>query len=195
MGNAFLIYYIFAKIIALSNQTVLLGIWEKDSFEKNDLYIDRSRSLSVKQIFAHYYENKNEKDLFDYPLEIYRKIVNGFRYKLFFVVNDKSTDEIKFYTTIVNSGPFSERKPTFIIDQVEVMKPENKITNNKSTLSKIQKALDNFFNLNNTEVTVVSQYTLPEISSSMFYLIKTQTNQQYVLFEDKETIYAKFELR
>lgn len=61
MVNVIIIYLLVISTRSLI-QTVSFGRWEKDSFEKNDLYIDRSRFLSERTIVSIFYQNSNEKD-------------------------------------------------------------------------------------------------------------------------------------
>ena len=56
-------------LVSLMLSSKPLGSWEPDSFARNDIHLDRSRSLSQKEYLK--VANANEDNIIFYPLSVY----------------------------------------------------------------------------------------------------------------------------
>ena len=84
-----------------------IGGWRRDSFAKNSIYIDRSRSLGEEGIRSNF--NINGDDFIVYPLEIYKQLVNGFNYKTIFASMTQFTTQSRYSPALYTLGPSQGR--------------------------------------------------------------------------------------
>ena len=132
----------------------LTGGWTRDSFAKNSLYIDRSRSKGEEAIKANF--GVNDEKTIVYPLEIHKQLVNGFNYKTVYAFYDTEKDVIDGFSAIVYTGPFSKKTPSFEVINVEKLESSEAVMNDAKLIKKIDDVLNKY--LNNTN-SLTSKYT------------------------------------
>ena len=165
------------------------GGWTKESFESNDLQIEKARQAAEKR----YYErtNTNEKDVIIYPFAIYKQIVNGVNYKIFFAAQNIKTNDIEFFDYIIYTGPFGKtaNKPfEFKVTSEKKIEFENDtLQSNSRKATKIEQAVSKYYNnLLNSENFVESIKIYNNVLYTMsFYLVKTNSPNLLIVMEQE----------
>ena len=164
------------------------GGWTKESFESNDLQIEKARQAAEKR----YYErtNTNEKDVIIYPFAIYKQIVNGVNYKIFFAAQNIKTNDIEFFDYIIYTGPFGKtaNKPfEFKVTSEKKIEFENDtLQSNSRKATKIEQAVSKYYNnLLNSENFVESIKIYNVLYTMSFYLVKTNSPNLLIVMEQE----------
>ena len=170
-----------------------LGGWTRDSFQSNNAYIDRCRSIGENAIITKYNLTSSQNDF--YPIEIYKQLVNGFNYKIVYLVYNSISNETHLYTAVVYTGPFSSSSPVFTLINTNEHKEEKKgfiISNEIKT--KIEKAINEYTHTltnNNNKVNIIIDKIIMNVINSNktnVYLvhIKSPVNkEEFCIFEDE----------
>lgn len=163
----------------------LTGGWTRDSFAKNSLYIDRSRSSGEEAIKANFGIN-DEKSIV-YPLEIYKQLVNGFNYKTVYAFYDTEKDVIDGFSAVVYTGPFSKKTPTFEVINVEKLESSEEVVNDSKLIQKVDDALNKYLNRNDIHNSqIVKTFKKPITMNTFVYVVKTEDSKgKYIIFEDE----------
>ena len=163
----------------------LTGGWTRDSFAKNSLYIDRSRSKGEEAIKANF--GVNDEKTIVYPLEIYKQLVNGFNYKTVYAFYDTEKDVIDGFSAIVYTGPFSKKTPSFEVINVEKLESSETVVNDAKLIKKIDDVLNKYLNRNDIHNSqIVKTFKKPITMNTSVYVVKTEENKgKYLIFQDE----------
>lgn len=148
---------IFSSVIILCLLSFIssskpLGSWELDTFARDDLYLDRSRSLAEKEYLK--VANTNEDSIFFYPLSVYKQIVNGMNFRIFLAAQNRNTNDIDLFDCVVNT-PFQQSNKDFSVVSSKILKISGNVSINNSKYNSVN--------------TVVSNY-IKQIGESMKYI-------------------------
>ena len=160
-----------------------IGGWRRDSFAKNSIYIDRSRSLGEEGIRSNF--NINGDDFIVYPLEIYKQLVNGFNYKTIFAFFDSVHNSVQVFTSVVYTGPFSRKTPSFQLMNVDKVQSTEVPSNDAELISKVDKAIKGYLKKNDVDdVHIVKTFMNPMGKKTNVHVVKSGEKGQFVVFED-----------
>lgn len=98
--NIFTKFFLLCLITSCTCKLISIGGWKKDSFARDDLSLDRSRSTAMKQYLKEY--NLSEDDIIFHPLAVYKQITNGMNYKIVLACQNLVTKTINIYECVVN---------------------------------------------------------------------------------------------
>lgn len=102
---------IFIAIILIAFSCQRVGSYVRDSFASNDIRIDRA----WKTVLAEYHQmstlKKEEVDIF--PIAIYKQLVNGLNYKVFFGSVNKISNELQLFDYVLYTGPLTQSPDPF----------------------------------------------------------------------------------
>ena len=166
-----------------------LGGWTRVSFQSNNVYIDRCRSIGENAIISKYNLTSSQNDF--YPIEIYKQLVNGFNYKIVYLVYNSILNETHLYTAVVYTGPFSSARPVFTLINTNEHKEEKKgVIISKEIKTKIEKAINEYTSTNNKVNIIIDKLITNVINSNKtnVYLvhIKSLVNkEEFCIFEDE----------
>lgn len=159
--------------------------WTKDSFESNDLYIEKARQTAEKR----YYErtNSNEQDVIVYPFAIYKQVVNGINYKIFFAAKNIKTNSVQFFEYVVYTGPFG-KIANKVFDfkvtsekEIDFEKDELKLNTRRAT--KIDQAVSNY-SQNSLRIESIKVYNNATTEIN-FYVVKTNNSKILVVMQEE----------
>ena len=163
----------------------LLGGWTKHSLKENNLYIDRSFSISFKS-----YSNDENVDSDDFiRLTVYSQIVSGTNYKVCFIDPKKEITTIQEYVIYV---PLSNGRngPDFIVNQHQEYQTRNLIGFKDATSSLVEKTLTERLENTKEKVKYVTSIVNTENNETKFFIISAQTENgehQFIFGQDKKT--------
>lgn len=118
-----------------------LGSWEPDTFARDDLYLDRSRSLSEKEYLK--VSNSNEDNIFFYPLSVYKQIVNGVNFRIFLAAQNAKTNDIDLFDCIVNT-PFQKTNQDFSVYTSKILKSSGNVSINNSQYNSVNTVVGDY---------------------------------------------------
>lgn len=118
-----------------------LGSWEPDTFARDDLYLDRSRSLSEKEYLK--VSNSNEDNIFFYPLSVYKQIVNGMNFRIFLAAQNAKTNDIDIFDCIVNT-PFQKTNQDFSVYTSKILKSSGNVSINNSQYNSVNTVVGDY---------------------------------------------------
>ena len=118
-----------------------LGSWEPDTFARDDLYLDRSRSLSEKEYLK--VSNSNEENIFFYPISVYKQIVNGVNFRIFLAAQNTKTNDIDLFDCIVNT-PFQKTNQDFSVYTSKILKMSGNVSINNSQYNSVNTVVGNY---------------------------------------------------
>ena len=93
--NTFTKLFLLCLITSCACKLISFGGWEKDSFARDDLSLDRSRSMAVKQYLKD--NNLSEDDILFHPLAVYKQITNGLNYRIVLACQNQITKTVTLY--------------------------------------------------------------------------------------------------
>ena len=169
-----------------------LGGWTRDSFQSNNAYIDKCRSIGENAIITKYNLTSSQNEF--YPIEIYKQLVNGFNYKIVYLVYNSISNETHLYTAVVYTGPFSSSIPVFTLINTNEHKEEKKgVIISKEIKTKIEKAINEYTHTptNNNKLNIIIDKVIMNVINSNktnVYLvhIKSLVNkEEFCIFEDE----------
>lgn len=181
--------------LSLAICNIKLGGFEKESFASNDMRVDKSWKTTEKEYFR--LTGHNEKDVYLYPIAIYKQLVNGINYKISFAAHDRKQNTVKVYEYMVLCGLVAKNDDPFPFEVVSIKElPKNdNIPINNSKYGKINNMVNSFSIQNNDKISYVNTI---QSSESMFntgvYIVLGQTkksrkNNSYIVFEDEDGHY------
>ena len=118
-----------------------LGSWEPDTFARDDLYLDRSRSLAEKEYLK--VTNANEDFTLFYPLSVYKQIVNGINFRIFLAAQNIKTNDIDLFDCIVNT-PFQKANQDFTVYSSKILKMSGNVSINNSQYNSVNTVVGNY---------------------------------------------------
>lgn len=118
-----------------------LGSWEPDTFARDDLYLDRSRSLSEKEYLK--VSNSNEDNIFFYPISVYKQIVNGVNFRIFLAAQNTKTNDIDLFDCIVNT-PFQKTNQDFSVYTSKILKMSGNVSINNSQYNSVNTVVGDY---------------------------------------------------
>jgi hypothetical protein len=168
------------------------GGWTQDTFESNDLQIEKARQAAENR----YYErtNTNDRQVIIYPFAIYKQIVNGVNYKILFAAQKLKTNDVDFFEYVVYTGPFGKA----INDSTEFkVTSEKKIEYENDTLqlnsrkaTQIEEAISRYeSNLLNSDnyIKFIKLYKNTASYGMSFYVVKTKSPNLLILMEKENS--------
>ena len=161
------------------------GGWTKDSFESNDLQIEKARQAAEKR----YYErnDSNDEDVVLYPFAVYKQVVNGINYKLFFAAQNIHTNAVEFFDYVVYTGPFDKSLEFKVTSETKMELEDEKLqlTSRKST--KIDQAVSNYYSnrLNSESLTESIKVCNNVLYTMSFYVARTRAQDLLVVMEQE----------
>lgn len=189
MNKFFLLIAI--TLFAFSNQRV--GTYVKDSFRSNDIRIDRAWRTVEREYLAMSNLKDTEVDLF--RIAIYKQLVNGLNYKVFFGSLQKSTNELKLFDYVVYTGPLTQSSDPFHFELTsnKELVNDNSISLKKSQSDQIQKLISTLIEKQGDSLV---EFTVPRLQVNVLgkasiYVIKVQTKtnkvpKNYLIFKDED---------
>ena len=118
-----------------------LGSWEPDTFARDDLYLDRSRSLSEKEYLK--VSNSNEDNILFYPISVYKQIVNGVNFRIFLAAQNTKTNDIDLFDCIVNT-PFQKTNQDFSVYTSKILKSSGNVSINNSQYNSVNTVVGDY---------------------------------------------------
>ena len=157
------------------------GGWIQDTFASNDIRIDRARSTAEAKFFAE--TNAKEEEFIIYPFAVYKQLVNGLNYKIFFAAQNIKTNTIELFDYIVYTGAFGA--PTNQVFDYQVIGTKKldyddklKITNKK--FGKINDAVALYYSPTSNKMSYIETIQVNEnvLYTMSIYVVKVQTESQ-----------------
>ena len=93
--NTFTKLFLLCLITSCTCKLISFGGWEKDSFARDDLSLDRSRSMAMKQYLKE--NNLSGDDVLFHPLGVYKQLTNGLNYKIILACQNQTTKKVTIY--------------------------------------------------------------------------------------------------
>lgn len=128
-------------LVSLMLSSKPLGSWEPDSFARNDIHLDRSRSLSQKEYLK--VANANEDNIIFYPLSVYNQIVNGLNFRIFLAAQNKLTKEIDIFDCVVNT-PFQQSNKEYTVYSSKILQMKGNVSINNSQYNSVNTVVSNY---------------------------------------------------
>lgn len=175
------------SIIILSLLTLTLcdrfGGWTKDSFSSNDLRLEKARTTAEKKFFSD--TNAKEEDYIIYPFAVYKQLVNGLNYKIFFAAQNIKTNTLELFDYVIYTGAFGAPVDQVFDYQVIGSKKlaydsKLKLTNRK--FLQINDALLQYFSPTSNTMSFIDTIQLNEnvLYTMSVYVVKVQTENEKV---------------
>ena len=175
-----------------------MGSWQKDTFESNDMRIDRARATAEDDFKAKANLKDDEAEI--YEIAVYHQLVNGMNYKIFFAVRDANTNTVDLYDYVVYSGPFgSEPNGQYEILSSKKLPIENNLSINSAKFGKLNDACAKYVkDTKGEKLAYVSTVRTNQnvIYSMSIYVVEVQTMakrmpETVIVVEDED---GKFEV-
>ena len=175
-----------------------MGSWQKDTFESNDMRIDRARSTAEDDFKAKANLKDDEAEI--YEIAVYHQLVNGMNYKIFFAVRAANTTTVDLYDYVVYSGPFgSDLNGQYEILSSKKLPIENNLSINSAKFGKLNDACAKYVkDTKGEKLAYVSTVRTNQnvIYSMSIYVVEVQTMakrmpETVIVVEDED---GKFEV-
>lgn len=173
-----------------ANCQIKLGGFEKDSFESNDIRVDKAWRTVETEYYKQTGHNKNDAWL--YRVSIYKQLVSGINYKISFVAHDRDKNKVKTYEYIVLCGLTSNNGDPFPFELVSTKELSIKdIPVNNSKYGKINNMVNSFSKQKDDKIAYVNTI---QSSEAMFgtgiHIVlgqskKIKATNSYIVFEDE----------
>lgn len=181
--NIIILFSLFLTCLS----TKPLGTWEKDTFARDDLYLDRSRSKAQEE----YLQNMNLKseDIDFYPFSVYKQLVNGINFKIFLGAQNRKSNKLELFECIVHTDLAN---PQFTVQGSKVLNYEATLSINNSKYNKINNEVGRYLKKRKIPMKYINSINV--VPSAIYfydiYVVSVQTQENgpktLLLMDDDE---------